>query len=245
MSSVFSKQSRLGRKLVKAATKGDIERVKKLLAEGADVNYKPWGANPPLFSAVYFGSSEGHLAVLRLLLEKGATVDLPNGGGYSALMGAANKGHVAAMKILLAAGADPHLAPDGRDALYWAKIGGVSEAIALVLPPPPAPVSIPIPAPAPHVDNSAEITLTRALGNRVMEEIFDFHAKERITLIRNGADGPVEAVTREGFADVKDRARLREAFDAYVKKGGEAEEAAIFPEQLIKPRTAKLPGATP
>jgi hypothetical protein len=140
-------------------------------------------------------------------------------------MGAANRGHIHAARLLLAAGADATMLGRDKDALGWALTSGSPDMILLLQK-----------KPEPVVESPQDVVFRRPLGNRVLEEIFDFAARERITLIRKGDDGPVEAVTRDSFTAIEDRARLREAFDAYVKRGGAASEEYVFAEHLAKPK---------
>jgi hypothetical protein len=219
-------QRRLDKKLVKAAERGNVPEVIRLLDAGANVNGQHSFYNPPLFAAAYAGDTDAHRQTVEVLLARGAEVDQRNSVECTALMGAANQGHFGIAQILLAAGADRSLRGRDKDALGWALTSGSPEMIALFQQKPAEPV----------VEGPQEIVLRRPLGNRLMEEVFDFAARERITLIRKGEDGPVEAVTRDGFSDIEDRSRLREAFALYVKKGGTADEAAVFGDLLAKPK---------
>lgn len=223
-------QRKLEKKLVAAARTGDVKQVASLLDQGANVNTEVSPGGPPLFAAAYGGNSDSHLQVIEMLLAHGATVDARNGVKCTALMGAANRGHVAAVKRLLAAGADRELrGRNNNNTLDWAMMSGKPEMIMFFHEKQPEPV----------VENPQDVVFRRPMGNRVLEEVFDFSARERITLIRKGEDGPVEAVTRDGFASIEDRGRLREAFDAYVKRGGVASEEEVFSECLAKPRAPR------
>ncbi len=219
-------QRRLDKKLIKAAAKGNAPEVIRLLDAGANVNAQFTYQAPPLFAAAYSGDTDGHHQTIEILLARGAEVDQRNGVNCTALMGAANRGHFRAAQLLLDAGADRSLRGRDRDALGWALMSGNPELIAFLQQKPPEPT----------VEGPQEVVLRRTLGNRTMEEIFDFAARERITLIRNGEDGPVEAVTRDGFSAIEDRARLREAFVLYVKKGGSGDEASVLGDALAKPK---------
>jgi hypothetical protein len=221
-------QRKLDKKLVKAAEKGDVREVNILLDAGANVNActSTWG--PPVFAATYAADDDAHHQVIETLIARGADVNIRNGVSCTALMGAANRGHVRAAQLLLAAGADASMRGRGKDALDWALTSGSPEVIALL-------ERKPVPEP-PVVESPQDVVFRRPLGNRVLEEIFDFSARERITLIRKGEDGPVEAVTRDGFTSLEDRTRLREAFDIFTKRGGVLSEEDIFAETLAKPK---------
>ena len=54
---------------------------------------------------LHFASHEGHLAVVRLLLESGAAKDVSNAHGATALHLAARRGHFEVVKVLLDFGA--------------------------------------------------------------------------------------------------------------------------------------------
>jgi ankyrin repeat protein len=54
---------------------------------------------------LHFASHEGHLAVVRLLLEAGAAKDVSNAHGATALHLAARRGHLEVVKVLLDFGA--------------------------------------------------------------------------------------------------------------------------------------------
>ena len=221
-------QKKLDKNLVKAAEKGDVQEVNRLLDSGAHVNACTSGGGPPVFHAAYAGDTDAHHQVIETLIARGADVNIRNSVACTALMGAANRGNVGAARLLLAAGADSTMRGRGKDALDWALTSGNPEVIALLerKPKPPEPV----------VENPQDVVFRRPLGNRIMEEVFDFTARERITLIRKGEDGPVEAVTRDSFISLEDRSRLREAFEIYTQRGGAATEQDIFVECLAKPR---------
>ena len=133
-------------------------------------------------------------------------------------------GNIGAVELLLKAGADREMRGRDRNALDWAMLSGSPETIYLLQKPV-----------ARHYEESPdEIVLQKPFGNRVIEEVFNFASKERMTLVRDGQDGPVEAVTRQNFSEIHDRQTLREAYDKYVAKGGKVQESEIFPEVLVK-----------
>ncbi|WP_066017268.1 ankyrin repeat domain-containing protein [Endozoicomonas atrinae] len=83
--------------LLSAAASGDIKRIKKLLADGTDVNASGSSGSTPLLNAV----NEGRVEVVRLLLkEYGARPEIPT------LSFAASRGHTEIVDLLLEHGAD-------------------------------------------------------------------------------------------------------------------------------------------
>ena len=52
---------------------------------------------------------EGHLEMVKLLLDRGADANLKDGGGEMALMRAAEKGNLRIVKVLLDKGADVNI----------------------------------------------------------------------------------------------------------------------------------------
>ena len=91
--------------LTLAVSKGDMERVGHLLAEG-------WGKRPDDFpgrGALEIAAARGDLECLALLLNAGAEIDSKGGMGPTALACAAEAGHLDCMRFLLDRGADPHV----------------------------------------------------------------------------------------------------------------------------------------
>ncbi|XP_038016346.1 ankyrin repeat domain-containing protein 39 isoform X2 [Motacilla alba alba] len=98
-----------------AARDGDEERVLRLLERRGDP------AEPDLagYTALHYASRNGHLAVCRLLLERGAPCDARTPGGATPLHRACYCGHRAVTELLLQHGADPAAADgDGRTGLH-------------------------------------------------------------------------------------------------------------------------------
>ena len=76
--------------LMNAAVGGDVNAVKKLLNEGADVNVQGFNGWTALSEAAY----GGHTKIVKLLIEKGADVNAKANNGVTALMWAARGGHL-------------------------------------------------------------------------------------------------------------------------------------------------------
>jgi ankyrin repeat protein len=91
--------------LTEAAGAGELERVAKLLDEGAAVEGNGRFA-PPL----YYAATAGHIEVVRLLLQHGADINSQRfSSGRTALMGAALVGDAQIVKLLLDKEANPLL----------------------------------------------------------------------------------------------------------------------------------------
>ncbi|MBI5892070.1 MAG: ankyrin repeat domain-containing protein [Deltaproteobacteria bacterium] len=88
--------------LTKAAESGDINAVKRLLNEGADVNAK----DSNNWTALTEAARDGNTEIVKLLIEKGADVHAKAYKGYSALMVAALGGNTEIVKLLIEKGAD-------------------------------------------------------------------------------------------------------------------------------------------
>jgi hypothetical protein len=105
-----------------AVEEGNAEAVNTCLSQGAGVNcqFKD-DLYTPLHTACSSSTSSGSLAVLNLLLEKGADGNACNKWRETPLLIAANNGHRAAVEKLLEKGADPSLCSEaGWSALTFA-----------------------------------------------------------------------------------------------------------------------------
>ncbi|KAF4264238.1 hypothetical protein KXV68_007120 [Aspergillus fumigatus] len=86
-------------------------------------------------TALYWASSKGHEAVVRLLVERGANVRVKDKLGLTALYQASSSGHEAVVKLLLEHGADVNArsASKGWTALFEAASNGHKAVVQLLL----------------------------------------------------------------------------------------------------------------
>ena len=89
---------------VKASYDGDIEKVKKLYDEGADINAES-KANYDN-TAFITAANSGKIEIVEFLLKKGVDVNQKNSSGYNALGSAMTGGRIDVIKLLIAKGAD-------------------------------------------------------------------------------------------------------------------------------------------
>jgi ankyrin repeat protein len=97
-------QAKKVKSLHEAAEKGDIDRVKALIAAGADIHARNEGfyGRTPLIAA----AREGHAAVAELLIDEGADVNARQITGHTSLQQAAWRGHLDVVELLISRGAN-------------------------------------------------------------------------------------------------------------------------------------------
>jgi ankyrin repeat protein len=109
--------------LMMAALKNQKNQAEKLIKMGADVNKTGW-------TPLHYAASNGHVALISLLLENSAYIDAESPNGTTPLMMAAMYGTGAAVKLLLEEGADPQLKnQQGLTALQFAQRANRPDAI--------------------------------------------------------------------------------------------------------------------
>ena len=116
--------------LVIAARASNVDRVAKLLAEGASVNSRDRNGDSPLNTA----ASKGDVALVDVLLRANADANLANLSGVTPLMGATFSANVAIVRKLLAAKAliEP-LDRVKKNAATYAAANGCTECLTEML----------------------------------------------------------------------------------------------------------------
>lgn len=100
-----------------AAMEGNLEKVKKLLEDGANINAQDKFGGTVLYYATLISRTE----VIKELLARGADINIRNMEGETALYDAVREGNIEIVKELLAGGTDVNIQDKyGRTVLYYA-----------------------------------------------------------------------------------------------------------------------------
>ena len=103
----------LDQQMLNAAIQSDLDTVKKLVAQGADINYTDKWGNTAIFSAAW----NGDIKALDLFYDLGATLDL---GEANLLCNAAFNAQVESVKWLIQKGEDANYTlTTGENALHY------------------------------------------------------------------------------------------------------------------------------
>ncbi len=112
--------------LMMAALKGHLDIAARLIKRDADINKTGW-------TPLHYAASNGHLAIMSLLLENHAYIDAESPNGTTPLMMAALYGSASAVKLLLEAGADPLLKnQQGLTAIEYAQRASRAESVEII-----------------------------------------------------------------------------------------------------------------
>lgn len=112
--------------LMMAALKGQQELVSRLIARDADINKPGW-------TPLHYAATNGHVAVMKQLLDQHAFIDAQSPNGTTPLMMAAMYGSTAAVRLLVEEGADPLMKNEqGMTAADFAQRANRPDAIQLI-----------------------------------------------------------------------------------------------------------------
>jgi ankyrin repeat protein len=191
----------LAQSFIDACQARDFSKMELLLTLGADVNTTN-NKQPLLVRAAI----DGDLETMRWLLAHGADIHQAAPDGANALHCAAWYGKPDVARLLLEWHADTTRLFKDKTALQHAR-DLKHDAVAQILD-----------------NNPDQISFTWPVEDRTVHEVYDFPHRTRLTLIRKGEGGVVEAVQRESFAALAGEASLRKAFDEHRRRGGTAPE---------------------
>ena len=101
----MSSPASLPKEITQSAERGELQKVVKWLRKGGAVDAhcssKTRDGRPTTTTLLQTATACDHLALVRELLKRGASVDLPSSLGFTALMNAADRGHLSIVLVLL------------------------------------------------------------------------------------------------------------------------------------------------
>ena len=119
----------INEELWNAAKKGDIDKVRKYIKEGANVNY----SDSCGWSVLVRAATSGHSEIVKILVTAGANLEQKRQDGSTALTEAAQQGHSDVVKILVTAGAKIEHQVQGCTALTWASDRGHIDIVKILV----------------------------------------------------------------------------------------------------------------
>jgi len=133
----MSASGRLPTDIYGAAARGELQKVDKWLREGGHVDAlckDELQGRTLSVGMLHVAATAGHLEVVKELLKRRATIDLPDHLGCTPLIGAAQSGHQATLDLLLKHSADPDLqCNDGGTTLMMTGFAGHVGCVQVLL----------------------------------------------------------------------------------------------------------------
>lgn len=108
--------------LFAGAREGNIAKVRRALKNHANVN----SIDIRLASPLYYAAEGGHNRIIKLLMENGASIAMPNTAvGFQAIHVATSSGHLSTVQLLVSYGASPTARNfNGEEPIHWAATRG-------------------------------------------------------------------------------------------------------------------------
>ena len=236
-------EKKLDKQLFKAAARGDVAEMEKLVEQGARIETRSSELLGQGRTVLHKAVCNDQLHAAEFLLKKGADIETVSQLYMTPLLDAVENRNADMVRLLLAHGASTVTRNyDGRNALALARHLRADDVVTVlrkhafdqeVATAAAArkwlEQSRPQPEPQPP-EMEDTLTIQRSIGDLVLQETFNFAGRERITFARRGRTGPVEGMTRQNFSDIDDKASLRAAFAQYAQNGGTIPEEEVFPE---------------
>ena len=134
----MSSPAPLPEEIHRSAERGELQKVVKWLRKGgrvdAFVSITTRSGRASTSTLLLTAAANGHLAMVRELLKRGASIDLPSGLGWTALLHAACGGHLSVVLVLLQHSANTDLQEiDGYTALMAAADQGHEACVQALL----------------------------------------------------------------------------------------------------------------
>lgn len=121
-----------GSALKAACLHGCLEAASLLLSRGADINIDDTLSSTSYKSALHLATSEGHLSVVKMLVQEQALIDFAGPSG-TALMIAINRKHEHIVRFLIEQGADVNLAVGHRESPLHSAVRTQNASFVLLL----------------------------------------------------------------------------------------------------------------
>ena len=101
----MSSPASLPKEIQRSAERGELQKVVKWLRKGGRVDARgsrtTSDGRTSSITLLHTAATNGHLEMVRELLKRGASIDLPSSLGCTALMNAARHGHLSIVIVLL------------------------------------------------------------------------------------------------------------------------------------------------
>jgi hypothetical protein len=156
---------------------------------------------------------------------------------YTALITAAYGGHLSFVEMLLQNGADPGLVWEGKNAKAWAADNNKTDVMEFIN------SWKSKSSPEELAQKKDQVVICSAIGSRTLEEVFNFAARERISMVCDRPGAPVQTILREPFSAIEDQSGIETAFKLYKEYGGKLTVDDVFPGRVFKAKMPKIGGA--